>query len=409
MQEGARIRLTHAEHPGDLRVGQATVELEGDQVSFAWGESGERRPNGRSPKLLLGPVFQRLVGGGDLLSGVTRAPPAPQLVERSIARDAEEPCPGRAPLRREAVAFAVGALECARRHVLGQAPVAKQAGHVGVDVIPIRPVQGVEFEPGGVLGRWKRHHERIVHTCTTTRHAIHHTQIIDTRTVSFNLDVLDRVHRRREAVLILGGLVVSALWQAACGSGSSKTSKAAAPDCILTPEATEGPFYVADNPTRRDITDGRPGLPLALDVTVVDGDSCEAIENAHVEIWHADASGVYSGIDDSKRLLRGHQKSDARGGVVFDTIYPGWYSGRAPHIHMKVHVGGSEVHTGQLFFDERTSSRVYETSAYASRGEADVTNERDTIYAAAGGGGAQVRLTRSGEGYKGRFTVGVRA
>ena len=187
---------------------------------------------------------------------------------------------------------------------------------------------------------------------------------------------------------------------------------------------TEGPYYIANHLTRRNITDGRPGLPLALQVIVVDARTCKPIENADVEVWHADAVGVYSGYsgnappsgqpgghaipNNSKRFLRGHQKSDSKGRVLFDTIYPGWYMGRTPHIHMKVHVGGSVVHTGQLFFEDRTSDAVYRTSAYRAHGQPDTTNRTDGIYAAAGGSKAKVHLARRHRGFGGKITVGVR-
>src|SRR5205814_2025287 len=154
---------------------------------------------------------------------------------------------------------------------------------------------------------------------------------------------------------------VAALWQAACGSGDSKRAGAsssagttkravggreAAVSCVLSSEVTAGPYYVANHLTRRNVTDGRTGVPLRLHLTVVDARTCKPIKGADVEIWHADALGVYSGVNgNTKHFLRGHQKSDARGRVRFDTIYPGWYMGRTPHIHLQVHVGGSVVHT----------------------------------------------------------------
>jgi protocatechuate 3,4-dioxygenase beta subunit len=244
-------------------------------------------------------------------------------------------------------------------------------------------------------------------------------------------DILNRVLRRREALIAFAGVAGGALWQAACGSGastgaaSSSTEAAAASVCVLSPEVTEGPYYIANHLTRRDITDGRSGLPLALRITVVDADTCKPIHGADVEIWHADAVGVYSGFsgnvppsgggghatpNNSRRFLRGHQKSDSNGRVLFDTVYPGWYRGRTPHIHLMVHVGGSVVHTGQLFFPDRTSDAVYRTSAYTSHGRPDTTNGSDSIYAAAGGSKAKVDLTRrQHSGFKGRITVGVRA
>jgi protocatechuate 3,4-dioxygenase beta subunit len=244
-------------------------------------------------------------------------------------------------------------------------------------------------------------------------------------------DTLTRPLRRREALIAFAAAAGGALWQAACGSGDSSGVASTATEvtadnvCVLSPEVTEGPYWIANHLTRRDITDGRPGLPLALRVTVVDADTCKPIHGADVEIWHADAVGVYSGYignvppsgagghatpNNSKRFLRGHQKSDSQGRVRFDTVYPGWYRGRTPHIHMKVHAGGSVVHTGQLFFPDRTSDAVYRTSAYRSHGQPDTTNREDSIYAAAGGSRAKVKLTRrSGDrGYKGRIAVGVR-
>jgi protocatechuate 3,4-dioxygenase beta subunit len=260
--------------------------------------------------------------------------------------------------------------------------------------------------------------------------------------MSLDEDILSRVLRRRELLVGLGGLSVAALWQAACGSGGSKSATTgstgttattpanaqdAAATCVLSRETTPGPYYIANHLTRRDITDGRPGLPLGLHVAVLDAATCRPIKGADVELWHADASGAYSGVgasappgggpggqaspSNSKRFLRGHQKSDSRGRVLFDTIYPGWYMGRTPHIHIKVHVGGSVVHTGQLFFDDRTSAAVYRTSSYNRRGQADTTNGSDGIYAAAGGSKARVRLVRrhGRKGFDGQIAVGVTA
>jgi hypothetical protein len=96
--------------------------------------------------------------------------------------------------------------------------------------------------------------------------------------------------------------------------------------------------------------------------------------------------------------------------VVFDTIYPGWYPGRAPHIHLKVHVGGSVVHTGQLFFADSTSRAVYRHPPYKSHGRPDTSDSQDGIYAAAGGGSAQLHLTGTprGKGFVGTLALGVR-
>ena len=167
---------------------------------------------------------------------------------------------------------------------------------------------------------------------------------------------------RREALALFGGAGAAALLP---GAAASAVPAAAASTCILTPEVTEGPYWIANHLTRRNITDGRPGLALRLRLTVVDATTCKTISGADVELWHADASGVYSGFGSSassQRFLRGHQRADTHGLVIFDTIYPGWYRGRTPHIHIKVHVGGSVVHTGQLFFNDVTSDAVYRTA-----------------------------------------------
>jgi protocatechuate 3,4-dioxygenase beta subunit len=121
------------------------------------------------------------------------------------------------------------------------------------------------------------------------------------------------------------------------------------------PELTEGPYYIEGEQIRRNITEGKAGVPLTLRLRVVDASTCKPIKGAAVDIWHADAGGVYSGFGGgarSRTFLRGIQRTDANGVAVFRTIYPGWYPGRAVHIHLKVHVGGSVVHTGQLFFPD---------------------------------------------------------
>ena len=148
---------------------------------------------------------------------------------------------------------------------------------------------------------------------------------------------------RREALLAVGGLGAGAVALQAARAGAifAPEPAAAAASCVLAPEVTEGPYWIANHLTRRDIAEGKAGIPLSLHLTVVDATTCRPIKGADVEIWHADAQGVYSGVQgNSGRFLRGHQRSDANGRVVFHTIYPGWYRGRTPHIHLKVHVGG---------------------------------------------------------------------
>jgi protocatechuate 3,4-dioxygenase beta subunit len=173
---------------------------------------------------------------------------------------------------------------------------------------------------------------------------------------------------------------------------------------------TEGPYYISDEAVRTDITDGRPGTPLRLAFTVVDVTTCAPIPNAMIDVWHADAGGNYSGFgstSSNRTFLRGTQVTDASGKAAFATIYPGWYQGRATHIHLKVHVGGNAVHTGQLFFDEPTNQAVYASSPYTGHSGNRTLNAQDGIYA---GGGAQSMptLTTSGDGYVATITLGVK-
>lgn len=180
--------------------------------------------------------------------------------------------------------------------------------------------------------------------------------------------------------------------------------------CVLAPEQTEGPYYLDESLVRREIAEGRRGVPLELRLTVQDAASCDPIAGATVEIWHCDAEGGYSGFDgeDGAIYCRGAQRSGRDGEMRFRTIYPGWYQGRTPHIHLKVHAGGEEVHTGQLYFEDAASNAVYARAPYDSRGERSVTNASDGIYSS-GGRESTLALERAGKGYVGRLALGVRS
>src|SRR5438309_1472658 len=168
---------------------------------------------------------------------------------------------------------------------------------------------------------------------------------------------------RRKALTTLAAAAGGAVL-AACGGNKPKsatTTKTATPSCTLSPEMTEGPYFISGEAVRSDITEGKPGVPLQLALAIADASSCAAIANASVDIWHADAGGNYSGFGDAtsnRTFLRGVQVTDGSGQVTFKTIYPGWYMGRATHIHLKVYVGGNAVHTGQLFFNESANDAV---------------------------------------------------
>jgi protocatechuate 3,4-dioxygenase beta subunit len=211
---------------------------------------------------------------------------------------------------------------------------------------------------------------------------------------------------RRAAGLAAAGAGAAAWPVQEAGAGPSAVASGAV-SCVLSPELTEGPYYLPGEAVRRDVTDGKPGTPLALHLTVVSAATCRPIAKAAVDIWHADASGAYSGVAGrTGTFLRGIQRTDRSGLAVFDTIYPGWYQGRAVHIHVKVHLGGTVVHTGQLFFPDALSDRVYRAAAYRARGNPDTPNTADSIYRN-GGSRSLLTLRKAGTGYVGSIVMGV--
>jgi protocatechuate 3,4-dioxygenase beta subunit len=218
---------------------------------------------------------------------------------------------------------------------------------------------------------------------------------------------------RRGSLVRLAGLAAAAIGGSALEADTAGAGPAAiasgAITCVLTPELTEGPYYIADEKLRRNITEGRPGTPLALKTTVVNASNCKPIKGAAVDIWHADAGGTYSGFgagSASRTFMRGIQRTDANGLAGFDTVYPGWYQGRAVHIHVKVHIGGSVVHTGQFFFPDATTDVVYRSAPYAARGTRDKRNADDSIYVN-GGSKSIVKVTKTATGWVGAITMGV--
>jgi hypothetical protein len=223
----------------------------------------------------------------------------------------------------------------------------------------------------------------------------------------------DDTFTRRTTLAKLGGVVLAAAGGGSLlageASGGNRAVESGAVACVLTPELTEGPYYIAGEKLRRDIREGHPGTRLALHLRVLNAATCKAISGAAVDIWHADAAGNYSGFGSdtsSRTFLRGIQKTDANGLAVFTTIYPGWYQGRAVHIHVKVHVGGSVVHTGQLFFADALTDAVYKAEPYRSRGNPDTPNARDSIFVN-GGKRSLLTVTKSGAGYVGAIAMGV--
>jgi protocatechuate 3,4-dioxygenase beta subunit len=219
---------------------------------------------------------------------------------------------------------------------------------------------------------------------------------------------------RRSSLLRLGGFLAAAVgagaWKAAESDGAGPAAVASgAVSCVLTPEQTEGPYYISGEKLRRNITEGRPGTPLWLRATVVDASTCKPIKGAVVDVWHADASGVYSGFGGgagNRTFMRGLQRTNGKGLALFRTFYPGWYPGRTVHIHVKVHLGGNVVHTGQLYFPEVVTDAVYRKAPYSARPNRTTRNADDAVFRN-GGSRSLMRLRKRGGAYDAAITMGV--
>lgn len=171
--------------------------------------------------------------------------------------------------------------------------------------------------------------------------------------------------------------------------------------CQPTVRLTAGPYYTLDSLRRNDIREDRPGVPLRLSFRVVDDFHCTPIPGAYVDIWHADAGGLYSGVlneffdhdtlqfsgeqvDTRNRptFLRGHQVADEQGQVDFTTIFPGWYSGRLAHIHVRALFPGAaqwSAFVSQLFLPQEIEREVWNEAPYRERGGNPMTLERDLV------------------------------
>ncbi|CUA67340.1 hypothetical protein RSOLAG22IIIB_13403 [Rhizoctonia solani] len=210
--------------------------------------------------------------------------------------------------------------------------------------------------------------------------------------------------------------------------------------CVAAPEVNEGPYFINNEHLRQDISEDQDGVPLVLDIGVMDVTTCQPLEQALVEIWHCNATGQYSGFTTAKldprsgnaptggnnpvpfnsttstgagstkttltgvrgrrvpgmtdqlTFLRGGWATDSEGMVEFKSIYPGYYSGRAVHIHAMVQTNysvaangsiishaGSLRHIGQLFFDDSLSDKIVTQGVYANTTQRRVYNSKDGI------------------------------
>ena len=250
-------------------------------------------------------------------------------------------------------------------------------------------------------------------------------------------ETVGRIFSRREAIAAATrtGLVLAsggALHQIARAAFAQNPVKPV--HLLASPALSEGPFFVDEGLRRADLTSGtsrptvRHGLPLHLSFVIYQmmGNNYRPLSDAQVDVWHADVSGVYS--DESNPMnhedtshqawLRGYQITDAHGVVNFQTIFPGWYPGRCPHIHFKVrkHIASANEtreFTSQVFLREQDADRIYSKEPYASKVSRETTNSVDMVYSermedgSMAGAHMLLHLAKvsSGAGYKSQFSI----
>lgn len=207
---------------------------------------------------------------------------------------------------------------------------------------------------------------------------------------------------------------------------TDNTGNGAVASCVLTAALTEGPYFVDEKLNRSDIrsdpttgaaSSGRP-LQLTFNVSRIASNACTPLTGAYLDVWHCDAEGVYSDVSGSgtgRRFLRGYQITDASGVAKFTTVYPGWYRGRAVHVHFKLRLiaGATTTYefTSQFFFDDAFTDTLYATSPYSARGTRSTRNASDGIYnglSSAEKAALTLVTTPSGDGYSGVINLGVR-
>jgi protocatechuate 3,4-dioxygenase beta subunit len=259
----------------------------------------------------------------------------------------------------------------------------------------------------------------------------------------------------RRKVLVVGGTGAVALGVGAVGLGRSDAETDATSVevetvadtgsttvCALSAEVTQGPYWLDDSLIRKDITEGKGGVPLRLDIKIVDvADGCTPLKNVAVEVWHCDAWGYYSGyttmppggevpaedgVGDENTYLRGVQITDGNGHVRIQTIVPGWYSPRVTHIHVKVWTGGhKEKHdgggrtyedgtacfVGQILFPDTFCEKIAEVEPYSKHKQSLTKLTADQVYseALAEGGDAAAMVPAISYLHKKHPWKGVRA
>ena len=241
-----------------------------------------------------------------------------------------------------------------------------------------------------------------------------------------------RLLTRREIIALVGMAgAASALHKVAAHEpdlGGQVVNLSPHPQCVVVPEQIEGPYFVDEKLHRVDIrtepgsSTPKPGIALRLTFNVSEmsvSGGCVPLANAMVDVWQCDAGGIYSDVKDPRfqtigqKFLRGFQRTDATGVARFVTIYPGWYRGRAVHLHFKIRTALAQAKnyefTSQLYFDDSLTDKVHAREPYAQFGPRDRRNEADGIFKRGNGRQLIVALAETTDGVAGTFSVALSA
>jgi protocatechuate 3,4-dioxygenase beta subunit len=229
---------------------------------------------------------------------------------------------------------------------------------------------------------------------------------------------------RRQALTLLGagGFVLAGL----DSTLSAQASSGPPIQCVVRPESIEGPYFLDKRSNRNDLkvesSTGAvsPGVPLTLGfaVSALAGGKCAPLAGATIDVWQCDALGVYSGVSDPRfgtesrtlGFLRGYQQTGTDGNARFLTIYPGWYTGRAVHLHFKIRTQVQDRQayefTSQLYFPESLTDQIHAQAPYSQRRRRDMTNDRDAFYRQ-GGDRLLLQPAKEGQGYAAMFGIAL--
>lgn len=209
---------------------------------------------------------------------------------------------------------------------------------------------------------------------------------------------MERKRFLKDGLAALGLITIAPL--AACkkdsvdSTGSGSGTGTGTGSCTVAPTETEGPFPTKSPSSlvTNDIRSDRTGVAFTIKITIKNTNaSCAALAGAIVDIWHCDKDGNYSeyggtGMQSTNytavHFLRGRQTTDTNGLVTFTSIFPGWYSGRAPHIHVHIYnASGTSLKVTQIAFPTDVCNTVYTTATgFYTRGTQDTSNASDNVF-----------------------------